>query len=221
MSGNIQTGDGRPQTGRPYLTAEQMVIIRDLREQGIDPDDITFLDNGEPWLASKVRLSIARESGEFSSLEEKFDQYIGSLGQVVHICTVERDGRLYSRSGIADVGEQLANGEVADAHELAASRAIGAALDAAGFNPLRRRATADRRRIEFAPQDPAETRLSQLKAIHALARDASLIVRDNGAEDLSKYREFLAEHYGVTTCAGMSETERASVIAALRIRVRG
>lgn len=209
---------------KPYLNAGQVAVIRELtKEYGIDPSDITFLDNGEPWLSSSVKLEIARQSEQFESICESFDQFISALAQVVHSAEViTRTGRSFKRSGVAEIGETLPNGEKADAHELAASRALGAALRAAGFDPLKRRAK--KMRIQLAEDDdPVMTRLNQLKAIHALAREAGLIVRaeDDGLEDDDGYREFLAKHYGVLTVAGMNEVERASVIAALRIKARG
>lgn len=207
-------------TERPYLNAEQVSVIRELTQKyQIDPGDITFLSSGEPWLPSRVRLEIARQSEQFASISESFDQFIPALCQVVHSAEVlTQNGLSFRRSGVATIDEKLPNSEIADCHELAASRALGAALDAAGFNPLKRRP-----RIQLMEEDPAATRLTQLKAIHAIAREAGLIVRPpgDGPEDDHGYREFLARHYHVITVAGMNEAERSSVIAALRIKARG
>lgn len=214
------------QTERPYLNAAQVAVIRDLSQRyGIDPTGITFLNNGEPWLTSRMRLEIARQSEEFQSVDENFDQMIPQLNQVVHSAEViDRDGRRFRRSGVAAIGERLPNSEIADEHELAASRALGAALDAAGFNPLGKTRSAispDRRAAGITMvEDPAETRLNQLGQIHLLAEQAGLIFRTEHGKNLTAYREFLAEHYGVTSVAGMTETDRASVIAALRVKCR-
>lgn len=214
------------QQERPYLNAEQVAVIKDLtHEYGIDPGDIMFLDSGEPWLSSRVRLEIARKSEVFESISEGFDQFIPALSQVVHSAEVmTRAGRSFRRSGVAEIGETLANSEKADAHELAASRALGAALDAAGFNPLKKKRSA-RMKIDFEAVDagdPAQVRLNQLKVIHLLAKDAGLIAfnPDTDRQDDTEYRKFLAQHWRVISASGMNETERASVIAALRIRAR-
>jgi len=66
------------------------------------------------------------------------------------------------------------------------------------------------------------TRLSQQRQIEALAEQLGLIRlgRPGERRDMSRYRSFLKEHYGVDTTARMNETERASVITALTLIMR-
>jgi len=237
-------------------TSSQTTAARDrflaelLREYPeIDPERVLFLNPNkptEPWFPSEVLIAIARNTGKFDVIEEGFDQYIQPLNQVVHYASVTRDERVFRRSGVATIGESISrtdnghplyNRQSPDAHQLAASRALVAVLDAAGFNPYKTRAkerpdpAADLvERVltpaarEFADDDPgvqeAALREHHLGQIHLLAAQAGLIKRIPGAgKDMSEYRAFLLENWGVKTVAGMSQTDRLSVINKLRIMI--
>jgi hypothetical protein len=156
-------------------TARRKVIEALSARFEIDPERVLFLDAekpDKPWLSAEVLISIARQSGKFQEIEEGFDQYIPApLNQVVHYGrVVDESGKVWRRSGVATVGEMPGNlyrgGRNPDGHQLAAARALGAALDGAGFNPLKAGAVVSGRgsvvggqekrgRIEFAAQgDP-------------------------------------------------------------------
>jgi hypothetical protein len=125
--------------------ARQNIVDELGRRFEIDGDRVLFLDPekpAKPWLPAEVLASIARQTGRFREIEEGFDQYIPApLNQVVHYARViDEEGRAWRRSGVATVGETPGHhyrGSNPDAHQLAASRALGAALDGAGFNPLK------------------------------------------------------------------------------------
>jgi hypothetical protein len=229
-------------------SAAERAVRRLSATYGFDPTEVPII-NGEPWLNSKQLIRIARASGDFTSIGEGFDQFIPALNQIVHIGTViDRDGRSYARSGVATIGEQLQAGDLSrsgvitggidvDPHELAAARALRKALDDAGFDPLAPGsrvpaaalpttqevaealgATTLVPGVQPAP-DPSATataaRLCALRQIHMLAAECGLIV----GTDSSKYRDWLTEYFGTNSVAGMTETERASVINALGQRL--
>ncbi len=195
---------------------QQAVVDRLVQQFDIDAERVYFLNEEkpeEPWLPAESLLTIARQSGNFQTIDESFDQYIAALSQVVHRATViDRDGRTYTRSGVATIGER----EEVDAHALAAGRAVSAALTAAGFNPLRPGAVValDLRLSAGAPlAEEAQTRNTDLKRIHAIAERKGLIVPlPGGGWDRAGYRRLLAEKYGVNTSAGFDATQRASFI---------
>ena len=192
----------------------------------IDAERVYFLKPDkpeEPWLPAESLVTIARQSGEFRAIDESFDQFIEPLHQVVHRATViDQDGRTYTRSGVATVGERAANSaqrEVLDEHALAAGRAVSAALTAAGFNPLRPGSVIplDSRRggaqADAAGADEAQSRNTDLKRIHALAVEKGLIrMMPGGGRDLTEYRRMLREKFNANTAADFSATQRASLI---------
>jgi hypothetical protein len=190
---------------------------------GIDPGRVFMMEDGESWLPSDVLSQIARQSGEFSSIEEDFDQFIAQLNQVVHVArVVDPEGRSYRRSGVATIGEKLSNGQEANPHDLASSRALVKVLDMAGFNPLKAAPVAPiknaRITMEVAAAGEASARPRDLARIHILAAEVGLIRQlTEGRNDDSKYREWLAENFGTTTAATLNEQQRASVINAFLV----
>lgn len=199
------------------LTADQLAVTNALKTQfGIDPEHIRFLNAkrpNEPWLSADVLGAIARQSGEFQGIEEAYDRFIEPLSQVVHRAEVrDREGRTFARTGIAAIGEH----EEIDAHVLAASRALRAALDMAGFNPLRggSKVPMDKSAVPqsaLPPElDESVRRQNDLARIHILAKNAGLIRKNS-----RKYLDWLAENFGVSTAAALDSTGRQSVISAL------
>lgn len=194
------------------------IAARLASEFDIDADRILFLNPDkpeEPWLSAEALVTIARRSGNFQAIDETFNQYIAPLNQVVHSATVvDKDGRSYTRSGVATIGER----EEVDDHTLAAGRAVGAALTAAGFNPLRPGGVVSihQSRQQAAGQsqaDPAQSRNTDLKRIHALAVEKGLIKTLPGDQrDMVEYRKALKANYGVTSAAGFDVHQRASLI---------
>ena len=203
------------------LTLKQETIRMQLAEQfNIDPERILFLNEknpDEPWLNAEALTTIARQSGQFQAIDEEFNQYIERLNQIVHSATVvDREGRSYTRSGVATIGE---SSEIDD-HGLAAGRAMSAALTAAGFNPLRPGAvnTLDLNLPTDQPviSDEAQSRNQDLKRIHKLAEVKGLIIpTPGGGWDRTKYRQMLMEKYEVNTAAGFDQLQRASLIQVL------
>jgi hypothetical protein len=190
------------------------------KEYGIRPEDVLILDS-EPWLTSNQLAMIARKSGGFVSIDVDFKEFIAALNQVIWRATlVGTDQRVYARSGVAKLGEALPTGAKTNEHDLAASRALRSALAMAGFDVLRSgsNSKSQPRGIEIV----ADVRQSQLRQIHALAEECSLIQAGIPGEgrDVSGYRAFLQEHYNVDSVAGMTESERASVIQVLTMMKR-
>jgi hypothetical protein len=189
------------------------------REYGINPKDVPILD-GEPWLTSNQLAMIARRDGSFSSIDVDFKEHVSGLNQVVWRATViDKESRIFCRSGVATMGERLPTGAQASEHDLAASRALRSALAMAGFDVLKGGSAVSLTkpgRIEMV-EDEATARYGQLRQIHTLAEKLRLIVPGGAGKprEMSQYKAFLLEHYGVESTAGMNESERASVIHAL------
>jgi len=206
--------------------AQQQVVQQLVSAHNIRGDRILFLnknDSTDPWIPYDQLLTIARQSGEFNSIAAVFDQFITELRQVVWVATVvDPEGRSYTRGGVATIGETLPNEEEPDEHNLAASRALKLALDAAGFNPVK--AAPVVMDLKLAPGDQqfvdqAESRRQDLKAIHALAQEKGLIVpleEDPSQKDWSGYRSFLIQNFGTNTTVEMGPSIRSQVINALR-----
>ncbi|MET0466895.1 MAG: hypothetical protein ABW007_27285 [Chitinophagaceae bacterium] len=197
---------------------QQQSLAQELASRfDIDPDRILFLNPDkpeEPWLSAEALVTIARRSGEFQAIDEGFDQYISQLNQLVHRASVtDKEGRVYTRSGVSTIGER----QDIDAHALAAGRAVGAALTAAGFNPLRPGAvvsiSAHQQQSGAATSDEANSRNIDLKRIHALAEEKGLLRRGPGNTiERSGYRTFLLTHFNTTTAVSLDQTQRASLI---------
>ncbi|MEK6323582.1 MAG: hypothetical protein AABN33_18230 [Acidobacteriota bacterium] len=193
---------------------------------GVDPERVLFPNKKEPlkpWLPPDVLTALARGSGEFQAIDDDFVTFIAPLNQVVHKGTVvDREGRSFSATGVATIGEKVPDtDEEFDEHVLARGRGLGAALDLAGFNPLRggSATTAKPERIGFANE--AELRNNHLGRIHILAVEAGLIKHlPEGGKDMSQYHAFLIENFGVESAAGLSEQDRKSVINALEAMIR-
>jgi hypothetical protein len=199
-------------------TKKQQEIADQLASQyDIDAERVLFLNEDkpeEPWLSAEALITVARQSGDFQAIDESFNQFISQLNQVVHSATViDKEGRTYTRSGVATIGEREEIGE----HALAAGRAVSAALTAAGFNPLRPGTVVPvQPRATSAAQsqaDEAHSRNIDLKRIHKLAEEKGLIRRlTSGMFDRTGYRELLVEKFGTNTAAHFNQTERASLI---------
>lgn len=204
---------------------QQAVVARLADNFNIDPEKILFLNNDkpfEPWLNYKALVAIARQSGEFKQIAEAYVEFIPApLNQVVHTATVvnlKEQG--FTRSGVAKLGEKLPNEEEADEHDLAAARALRAALDDAGFDPTKAAPVLDLRLppAEHAAALEVETRKNDLARIHILAAEKGLTVPIEGQEDrndVSNYRQFLQDNFGISSAAGMGPADRARLINAL------
>lgn len=190
-------------------------ILKELHQRyGIDPSAVLFFENGEPWLRSELLIQIARQSERFQSIDDDFDQVIAGLNQIVHKAhLIDLEGKRFSFCGVATIGEKLPSGEVADPHELAASRALVRTLNAAGFNPFKPASV-----VPFptaAVEDDPVQRLSDLSLIHIMAQELGLILgRDKG-----RYVEWLRHNYATDTAADLDAKQRASAISALKFLV--
>lgn len=205
------------------LTLRQEQIRKELAEKfNIDPERVLFLNEKkqeEPWLSAEALVTIARQSENFQAIDEGYDQYIPQLDQIVHRATViDKNGRSYSRCGIATVRER----EDVDDHALAAGRAVGAVLTAAGFNPLRPGGvvTLDLNLGQDAGQVKVEAVRElnlDLKQIHALAIEKGLIKHlPGGMKDVSEYRKLLKDKFGVSSSTEMAAEMRQSFINHMR-----
>lgn len=200
-------------TNKQQETAERLAS-----EFDIDAERIYFLNEekpDEPWLPAEALVTIARRTDNFNGIDEGFDQFIPQLNQIVHRATVtDKAGRVYTRSGVATVGER----QDIDDHALAAGRAVSAALTAAGFNPLRPGSVVSsgarqQQHGGVASTDEVSSRNTDLKRIHALAEEKGLIRRMAGdVIDRSGYRTFLLTNFNVTTAVTLDEVQRASLI---------
>jgi len=211
-------------TANPKLNAQQTRQVEELRDKhGVDLSEVNILSDGELWLGSKTRLRIARESERFKSIESRFSGYFEephnepgkarSVQVFYNTAVVDNKDRTFDLPGVATIGEKLWNGAEADPHELALSRSMAIALDAAGFNPLGRARsvpTESQREEEEATVESSEAawRLRDLKRIHALARTVELI---KGSDERA-YRSFLIEFYRVNSSSAMDKLQRASLM---------
>jgi hypothetical protein len=208
-------------------TPEQQQIARLLVERwNLDPDKILFLKNGkptEPWLNYDALTVIARGSGRFRSLSEHFSTFVPGLNHIVYSATVvDKDDFGYTRSGAASLGETL-DGEEVNTHDLAATRALRKALDSAGFDVVKASSVVaidlNLPKDEQAVQDETNSRLKDLRTIHMIAGRKGLIVPaedDPAHNDMTAYRNWLKENFGVITSAGLSPANRAIAINLLR-----
>jgi hypothetical protein len=211
---------------RARTPEQQAVVQRLVQEFGIDAEKVLFLKKGkplEPWLNYKALTRVAKLSGRFRGLAEHFATYVEPLRQVVHSATVtDKDGFEYTRSGSATIGEQLFDGDEANADELAASRALRAALDAADFDPVNAGAQPLDLQLsapEHVVADSAISRANDIKAAHKIARDKGLIrpsPDDASLLDMTDYRAFLTQGFNVNSMVGLKPYERAALINALR-----
>jgi len=222
---------------RAILTEAQRKSLDLLRVNfGLSDDELERClffrtDTDEPWLPPDITMAIARASGRITDISAYFDQYVAALDQVVFIATAkDPEGRSYSRTGVAKIGEKP-NGIEIDHNILAEGRALNAALTAAGVNPFKAGTVAkvkdqfprhsgapltdselERQRIT----DEAISRNNDLRAIHAEAAKKDLILAlPSGGKNMKNYRNWLLKHFGVHTAAVLDQTQRASVIKAL------
>jgi hypothetical protein len=180
-------------------------------------------DKTEPWIPADLQEAIARQVGTFKHISVTHDKFINERQQVIYTATViDTADRSYTRTGAAIIGE-APNGVEMDVDVLAASRALNAALNAAGFNPFKAGSVVNiaeaRESLQAKPLNPTEQQLhavedeatarrTDLARIHALAVEKGLTV----GKDDSRYRDELFEHYGVRTAAILNRTERAAVV---------
>lgn len=208
-------------------TAKQTEIASQLNQLfGIKEERILFLnprDENEPWIPPSELESIARQVGGFKTISVTHDKFIPETQQTVYLATVvDNSDRTFLRSGVATLDEKP-NGEDIDTDVLASGRALGAALQAAGFNPFKSGSIVNLHefRENFRPQnlsrqereihsieDEAMLRTKDLRQIHALAVEKGLWVGGND----SRYRQELQKTFGVKTSAILNREERAQVI---------
>lgn len=189
-------------------------------------DRILFLnerDKTEPWIPADIQEAIARQVGSFKHISVTHDKFINERQQVIYTATViDNADRSFTRTGAAIIGE-TPNGFNIDVDNLAQSRALNAALNAAGFNPFKAGSVVGlaeaRETLESKPlnetqqqlhqiEDEATSRRNDLARIHALAEEKGLWV----GKDDSRYRKELFENYGQKTAAVLNRVERAAVI---------
>ncbi len=207
-------------------TQKQQEILTNLSTNfRIDGTRVLFInarDENDPWIPSDELESIARQLNGYKHSSVLHDKYIAETKQVAYVATVETSGgTIYNRSGVAMIGERTD----IDADTLAAGRALGAALRAAGFHPYRSGSVVDfaemrqeieaKRIMESIPQAVDETavRAKDLRQIHAIAVEKKLIV----GKDYSIYRNWLFVHYGFYSAVMLDAAQRQSVINALNL----
>lgn len=197
------------------LNGQQRAFVDRLqREFGVDPKRVMFFEDGEAWLPSDVRITIARQRGGFASIDEDYFSYIEGLGQVVHKAhVVDKEGVHYGFCGVATIGERLPNGEEADPHDLAGSRALVKALRAAGVDE--RHTAQGELRLPPLGRTTDIQRIHIQARIHIRARRAGLITGSGKGLHDQKYRDWLDEHYGVNSSVKLTQEQRASAIKAL------
>jgi hypothetical protein len=218
-------------------TPEQQQVINNLTSRfDIDGERILFLNDKDPldpWIPSSELEAIARQSGGIQSTDVEFYQFVEALQQIHYKATViTGDGRAYARTGAARLGEQSKGGEI-DAETLAQGRALGNALRAAGFHPLKSGSVVpldERRNLKpltneqienHAIEDAAAMRVKDLKQIHAIAERKGLIVPDaKGSKNDAQYRGWLRRNFGVDTAVKLDAFQRAQVIAELENYLR-
>lgn len=202
-------------------TAKQQAIASSLNQKfGINEDRILFLnprDPDDPWIPSDELESIARQTEGCQQISVMHDKFIPETNQIIYTATVvNKNGASFTHPGVATIWEKP-NGVDIEPDVLAAGRALGAALRAAGFHPYRSGSVVDieqvREQIKTkAAEADEDLRLQDLKQIHALAAEKGLIERGN----YTAYRMWLYEHFEVKTAVGLNATDRARVINALK-----
>ena len=207
-------------------TPQQQEIVKQLADRWkLDPERILFKKKKplEPWLNAEALTIVARGSGRFRSLSESFSTFVPGLNHIIHTATiVDADGFDFTRSGAAAIGEQTIEGDEYDEHDLAATRALRKALDSAGFDIVKASSVVpidlDLTKEGHASEDETSARKSDLRAIHAIAEAKGLIApADGGRKDMSSYRAWLMEEFGVESAAGLTAATRAIVINKLRL----
>jgi hypothetical protein len=222
-------------------TPKQQEIVDRLQSSfEIDTERVLFLnprDPNEPWLPADELESIARQAGGFQSIDVDYENFVEPLAQVVYKAVViDEQGRRFGRTGVATIGETTPIGEI-DVQQLAAGRALSAALRAAGFHPFKsgsvvsldeRRAASKTSLTSQPPQlserernlqhieDEARARINDTRAIHALAYEKGLIVRFGRIMDKSGYYQWLKQRFGLNSSTEADAATRASIINALR-----
>ncbi len=199
-------------------TQKQQEIVSNLVNQfGIDGERILFLnsrDENDPWIPPSVLEQIARQMEGYRSSSVQHDKFIPQTSQTVYLATVTDSlDRVFTRSGVATVGEINNVLDEIDTDYLAMGRALSAALNAAGFNPVKAIKT-----VNFRDEAENERRLrpilrtKDLKQIHAMATEKGLMFGD----DKTAYRAWLFENFGVRTAAILDAQTRSRVINLLR-----
>lgn len=164
-------------------TQKQQEIVSNLVNRfGIDGERILFLnsrDENDPWIPPSVLEQIARQMEGYRSSSVQHDKFIPQTSQTVYLATVTDSlDRIFTRSGVATVGEIPNSVKEIDTDYLAMGRALSAALNAAGFNPVKAVKMVDFRdeaayeqlpKKQFAVEDEAIRRTKDLGVIHALA----------------------------------------------------
>ncbi len=208
-------------------TQKQQEIVSNLVNQfGIDGERILFLnsrDENDPWIPPSVLEQIARQMEGYRSSSVQHDKFIPQTSQTVYLATVTDSlDRVFTRSGVATVGEANEVLDEIDTDYLAMGRALSAALNAAGFNPVKAIKMVDFReeaayeklpKKQFAVEDEAIRRTKDLGVIHALAEKKELIkTLEGGVRDMTEYRRQLHAKFGTNTAAMFDASQRAAVI---------
>jgi len=109
---------------------------------GLSPEDTARClyfsrEQDRPYIPPDLLITIARQTGQFQSIEPTYSTYVQGLEQLIYKATVvDQDGRSITRVGVATLGE-TPGGIAMDAHKLAEGRALNSALADAGFNPFK------------------------------------------------------------------------------------
>lgn len=215
---------------KPQRTTKQHGILellqRNFALSDAELERVLFLndrDKTEPWIPADLQEAIARQVGTFKHISVTHDKFIEARQQVIYTAmVVDTADRSFTRTGAAIIGESP-NGVEMDADILASSRALNAALNAAGFNPfkagsvvglaeareaLNARPLNQNEQQLHAVEDEATSRRNDLARIHVLAVEKGLWIGRDG----SRYREELFKNYGQQTAAVLNRVERAAVI---------
>lgn len=214
------------------LDSERTQIAVEIAQQyGLDPARILFLNPRkptEPWLPPELLLTVARKTVNFRSIEHRYSDFIPELEQIIYTATViDEQGRSFTSPGVATLREKTPGGESINEHALAGGRALSAALNAAGYNPLKPGSEKPfKSAIALVNNDRAVTEAGQrhkdLGRIHILGEQAGLITGTVGLGTLNnlRYREWLKENFQVGSAGELDAVGRASVINALEQLVK-
>lgn len=212
---------------RQIKTQKQQEIVSNLVDQfGIDGERVLFLnsrDQNEPWIPPSILEQIALQMDGYRSSSVQHDKFIPQTSQTIYLATVTDNlDRVFIRSGVATVGEINEVLDEIDVDYLAMGRALSAALNAAGFNPVKAMKMVDFReeaaneklpKMQYSVEEEAALRTKDLKQIHAIAEHKGLIkTLEGGVRDMTEYRRLLYEFFGTNTAAMMDAAQRAAVI---------
>lgn len=224
------------------LTAGQTKNLALLRENfGLSDAELNRVlffraDSDEPWIPPDITMAISRQTGQIKHLTPSFVEYVAELKQYVYSATaIDLRDFTFTRVGVAKEGER-SNGVEIDPNTLAEGRALNAALTAAGVNPFKAGTVAkvdrllrvstpefsgvpltDEQKRVFNSTDAIVRRNNDLAHIHQLGVEKGLILMlPSGGKDMTRYRDWLNNHFQTRTAATLDGQQRAMVANALK-----